>query len=433
MTGKKIKKSVILLIIGFTLFSNYTNAQDQITLIWTVSDTVKKVSIKATESETFTVNWGDGTTETETGAGNTIVTLSHTYVAEGEYTAVITASNDCRFTYLNCGTYHIGFQPVKSRVSKLILTDCSNLENLQCSNCELTSLDLKSCTALQNLTCVFNKITNLDLSNCPALETVMCHDNKLAELNLEGCSALQSLYCGGYGSLSDLDLSDCAALRSLDCAASGITSLDITGCPALERISCGRNQLQLSDLFAVSKFITNNYNKYLGQQNLPRQNAAIGTEIFPEQSIFDGTTTNYTIETTGGGAVSPSNYTITNGKLKFNTDGLYVVTMTNNAIASHPDNPAKVTFQVSVSGNTGIAETTLSNITIYPNPTHDILFVEGDNFDTIKLYDMLGKVVLDQFVNGKAEININHLSNGIYSISIFSKGKIIENSKIVKQ
>jgi len=46
---------------------------------------------------------------------------------------------------------------------------------------------------------------------------------------------------------------------------------------------------------------------------------------------------------------------------------------------------------------------------------------------------MLGKEVLTQNANGKTEINISHLTQGVYNVQIISDGKIIGNSKIVKQ
>ena len=82
---------------------------------------------------------------------------------------------------------------------------------------------------------------------------------------------------------------------------------------------------------------------------------------------------------------------------------------------------------------TGITDVPLSNFKIYFTPTNGILFVECENFSTIKLYDMLGKEVLTQNANGETEINISHLNKGVYCVSIISDGRIIGSSKITKQ
>jgi hypothetical protein len=86
--------------------------------------------------------------------------------------------------------------------------------------------------------------------------------------------------------------------------------------------------------------------------------------------------------------------------------------------------------------NVAIVETdNYPSLRVYPNPANDKLFVECENFMsiTVKLYDMFGKEILIQNTSEKTEINISHLLNGIYNVSVFSEGKIIGNSKIVKQ
>lgn len=81
----------------------------------------------------------------------------------------------------------------------------------------------------------------------------------------------------------------------------------------------------------------------------------------------------------------------------------------------------------------GIIQQQVTNFNIYPNPTQNTFFLECENFMTIKLYDMLGKEVLNQTANGKTEISINHLPNGIYTVQILSEDRIMGSSKIVKQ
>ena len=75
----------------------------------------------------------------------------------------------------------------------------------------------------------------------------------------------------------------------------------------------------------------------------------------------------------------------------------------------------------------------IADINIFPNPAKDKFIIDYDNSCTISLYDMLGKKVFNQSINGKSEINISHLPKGIYNILIISKGEVIKSSKIVKQ
>ena len=46
---------------------------------------------------------------------------------------------------------------------------------------------------------------------------------------------------------------------------------------------------------------------------------------------------------------------------------------------------------------------------------------------------MLGKEIFTKIANGKTEINISHLPKGIYCVIVLSEGKMVGNSKIVKQ
>ena len=74
-----------------------------------------------------------------------------------------------------------------------------------------------------------------------------------------------------------------------------------------------------------------------------------------------------------------------------------------------------------------------SAIKIYPNPTNDKFIVEYEGgIVSIKLYNMLGKELLTQTANGKTEINITSLPQGVYNVGVLSEGRVIGKSKIVK-
>jgi len=74
-----------------------------------------------------------------------------------------------------------------------------------------------------------------------------------------------------------------------------------------------------------------------------------------------------------------------------------------------------------------------ANSLIYPNPTSNSFIVDYGSFIQVKIYDMLGNELLTQNANGKTEINISSFPKGVYYVNILSEGKVIGNSKIVKQ
>ena len=64
----------------------------------------------------------------------------------------------------------------------------------------------------------------------------------------------------------------------------------------------------------------------------------------------------------------------------------------------------------------------LINISIYPNPVNDKLFIQG-LFDVSKvtIYDVLGKLVLSK--TNTSEIDVTNLKKGIYTIKIVAEQK----------
>jgi len=450
-----------LLILVFVFIGTFSAmAQDVITFIWDVENSNNKsVSIQATNSKEFTINWGDETaTETQIGLGvggsTTFITLSHTYATTGQYTVTIAASNtDCKFYSFNCsGSYDSeNNQWVNNQINTLTLNS-TTLSTLWCIHNEITNLDLTNCTALYELHCQFNTLTNLNLTGCSNLMSVSCANSQLKNIILNGCSGLIYLYCSD-NQLQKLDLTGCSSLTEVSCDNNQLTNINLSGCTALQRLycrnnelsnfnfsncnnlqilCCHNNQLRLSDIYAAHLLINSELRGQYGTQNLQPQTISQGNIVdFSTQTVFGGILTNFLIEKNGEPA-SETDYSINNGKITFNNLGVYNVTMTNNAIVSHIDYPAKVISAINA-GTTGISENIFSKIKVYPNPTSNKLFIECEKNSTITLYDMLGKEVLNQNISGKSEINISHLPKGIYNARIISESKVVGNSKIVKQ
>lgn len=183
----KIKKITALFIVVFALFGK-TFGQDRITFTWQ-ADGEKVVKLEATEYKEFTVEWGDGTSiQTRMCEWPDFVAfLYHTYVEAGEYSVIITAASpDCKFLAFYCeGRDYSGINPpTNKQISRLVLTDCSELKHLICYNNLLTNLDLSGCPSLITLRCHDNLIEYLDLSMCSNITTLWCHNNRLQLDNL---------------------------------------------------------------------------------------------------------------------------------------------------------------------------------------------------------------------------------------------------------
>jgi surface protein len=73
---------------------------------------------------------------------------------------------------------------------------------------------------------------------------------------------------------------------------------------------------------------------------------------------------------------------------------------------------------------TGVGDQNQLNISIYPNPTNDKLFIQGlSSLSKVSIYNVLGKLVLSQTIS--KEIDVKQLSKGIYILKIADEQKEI--------
>ena len=71
-------------------------------------------------------------------------------------------------------------------------------------------------------------------------------------------------------------------------------------------------------------------------------------------------------------------------------------------------------------------------VMVYPNPNNGSFVVEpsGATKQTMQVYDVNGKMVLSQTINGKTNIDAGHLIDGVYNLKISNSNNIV-NKRIV--
>lgn len=116
------------------------------------------------------------------------------------------------------------------------------LEDLDCSENQLTQLDVSKNPMLKRLVCYENKLTSLDVSGNTSLTELHCYTNQLTSLNLGENANLNKLNCV-VNRLTSLDLSGNANLTILSCSSNLLTSLDVSNNPNLILLDCERNLL----------------------------------------------------------------------------------------------------------------------------------------------------------------------------------------------
>ncbi|MBG6111529.1 gliding motility-associated-like protein [Flavobacterium sp. CG_23.5] len=142
----------------------------------------------------------------------------------------------------------IYFFPGAANINITDLTGIENfkaLEKLNCTNCNLTTLDLSKNIFLTDLICDNNKLTSLNVIGCANLKSINCSGNQFTSLDFSQTINLKSLYCRN-SKLSVLNLN--TNITYLDCSYSNLSTLDLSKCTLLESLVCPDNQFKNMDI-----------------------------------------------------------------------------------------------------------------------------------------------------------------------------------------
>ena len=219
-------------------------------------------------------------------------------------------------------------------------------------------LDAGKWSMLKSLHCADNGISTLDVRSNTSLDDLDCSNNRLTALNTDANTALFRLDCSG-NQLSALDTRANKQLMTIIGSYNQLTSLEVSKDKTpVFFINCNANRLQLSDLYSVmEKFDEKEKDRelgsILGEQYLPLQKIRINSELdFSGENVIDGVSTQFTVTLSQNDTPAPaSDYSITDGKIKFFRAGIYYLTMTNEAIISDRQYPAKAIAKIEVAEN----------------------------------------------------------------------------------
>ena len=296
------------------------------------------------------------------------------------------------------------------------------LTELICRGNQLISLDLSNNLALSVLGLSANELTSLDVSNNIALTQLDCTGNELTNLNVTNNTALGYLECR-YNDLASLDLSNNILLYQLECYGNQLTNLDMTANPALLRLYCFDNQLTSLDLSnnIILEFLYTEQNQLIGLLDLSNNIALTKLRCFENKieilNIKNGNNTNVT---NFNASTNPDLYCIVVDDISYSTTNWTNIDPASTFVNNETDCEA-----LSLVDNNFELE-----VTIYPNPTDNYLFIEGnENPISITIYNLLGAKVIAKSNTDK--IDVSELSKGVYIINI-SDGVGQTNRKFIK-
>lgn len=162
--------------------------------------------------------------------------LARIYCRNSNSLTSIDLSSSTELTYLSFSNLSI--------LTDVNLSANNKLESIEIWGTALTDLDISDKLNLTRIECYGNdNLENLVISNCPELEFLDCNGCSLETLNVGSCSKLRSLYCD-QNWLTSLDVaSDC--LTVLECSQNMLGgTLDLTAFTKLDYLGCNNNMLE---------------------------------------------------------------------------------------------------------------------------------------------------------------------------------------------
>ena len=101
------------------------------------------------------------------------------------------------------------------------------------------------------------------------------------------------------------------------------------------------------------------------------------------------------------------------GKWVFVDTNLQLLDKEGNVLATEPlDNVRKIVFS---DEPTAVDNVEKGSIIVYPNPTQDVLYIQGIEAQTLRVYNMQGSML--QTTEG-TQVSVSHLPTGTYLLQI---------------
>ncbi len=313
----------------------------------------------------------------------------------------------------------------------------TSLTELYCYTNQLTALDVSNNTLLTNLDCGDNVLTTLDVSSNTALTDLNCKWNQLTTLDVSNNALLTYLDCGG-NVLTSVDVST-ASITNLLCPNNQLTSLDVSSNTALSYLNCQTNQLTTLDLSNNTALITLNcmFNQLTALNNMSGTVTILQATYNQLTSIDVSNNTALTV--LGGGDNLLISLNVKNGNNTNMSSGFFATNNNPGLTCIEVDNAAYSTVNwtyidasasFSEDCNAGIENNELVAVSIYPNPTSDILNVNSlEKVENIRVYNELGEMILN---TNQTQFSVYTFSPGLYIVEI-KTDSMITYKKFIKQ
>ena len=103
------------------------------------------------------------------------------------------------------------------------------------------------------------------------------------------------------------------------------------------------------------------------------------------------------------------------GKWVFTEENLQLIDKDGNVLAIEPiAEVKKITFSISNSETT-TENVAINSIVVYPNPTQDILHITGVTPQTLRVFDLQGRLLI---IDNSTQVNVSNLNTGTYLLQV---------------
>lgn len=307
---------------------------------------------------------------------------------------------DCsnnELTILNVST-NLSLIYLKCTDNKLVaLSVPKSLGSIFCGNNLISALDLSG-SQVVTASCENNVLGGLDIGGATKLETLNCYNNKLSILNINSNSNLVNLDCSN-NQITGLDTSNNTKLERFFCSKNLLTTFDVTNNPKLGKIDCSFNRIMSIDV-SKNNFLTNLYcnDNMLNSVNFKNGNNQIINILSPPSDFRNN-----------------PNLTCIEVDYADSSGGYFGIGF------SYKD----PTTSYSTNCNTlDVNDLKLENISLYPNPTNGLMYINNLILEKVSIYDTLGREVKrETFINNNSNntLDLSNLPKGIYYIYLLSK------------
>ncbi|NOQ73946.1 MAG: T9SS type A sorting domain-containing protein [Crocinitomix sp.] len=287
-------------------------------------------------------------------------------------------------------------------VSTIDLSNNLNLRRLDCQWNSIELLDVTVNTELRRIIMYHNDIESINLSTLPLLDYLDCRSNELTELDCSNNPDLEILNCA-RNDIVDFDIASCPSLSYLDCSYNSFTAIDLTENVNLEVMDCSGSELIHLDL----------------DNNTNLQYVKLRNGVLETLTVKNGNNTEMEYWTNVDLRFNPYLACVTVDDQVFSTD---VWTEVDEDLVFSND-----------CASLNVAENTDFELSVYPNPTSEILNISSNlnNFE-VRFYAISGEVLLfEKSTSGNQSIDVSSLSQGVYLVELIGEGKVFKEQIVV--